>query len=390
MRVGRRLIECAGTTKPSRRWTATWCVGGRTKARTLKTTRKTEAIREAFELYQQLRAGKSPLTFKPLTVEQLCALYLAVIENKGRSIATLRAYRNTLARFQEWAKLRGIVVAAALTEDDLWAFKKWLLTSPQRNKSRKAGVSPRTVYFHLIVVKQLTKWALRTGKLPSNPFMNAEVEEPPHVPQPVFTHDQVGLLVGRASEPWGTLWMTFALTGMRFGEVADLEWSNVLFNEGTHGIFVVVKGGSAGTTKNKRAREVPIHPQLRPLIEALPRRGPRVFMSPPSARRPKWGRMNERTVLGELKRQCAACKFDNAHKAKIHSFRHTFLSQLAKGPGSERYALDFLGHKDSDVTRQYFKRYDPEAERQIAGIHYPIEVARRQTPAPGGDGHDAA
>jgi integrase len=248
IRVGRRVIECAGTTKPSRRWTATWCAGGRARTRALKTTLKKEAIREAFALYQQLRAGKVPQSIKPISIEQLCALYLAIVEAKGRSRGTLRAYRNALGRFVEWAQHRGIIAAAALVEDDIYSFKKWLLTALQRGhkKSQKVGVAPKSIYFRLIVVKQMTKWAHRTGKLPSNPFINAEVEEPPHVRQPVFTHEQVAALVDKAPEPWKTLWLTFACTGMRFGEVADLEWSDVLLKEGAHGVFVISKGGIRG------------------------------------------------------------------------------------------------------------------------------------------------
>ena len=75
-------------------------------------------------------------------------------------------------------------------------------------------------------------------------------------------------------------------------------------------------------------------------------------------------------VNGATTPDAGLADFPEAKTFKIHSFRHTFLSQLARSKGSERYALDFLGHSSSDVTNLYFKRYDTEAERQISTIRY--------------------
>lgn len=376
--IGRRLVRSTrtGKTVASRRWCAQWCLGAKQRTRALKVRSKKDAILAAMELYHQLRSGHAPKAIKAITIDELCAGYLETTENKGRAPSTLSSYKNALGRFKEYCKQRGLVGASAFTEDEFWAFKKWLTRTPQLTgkKTKKVGVGERTVYFRLVLVKQLFKWACRTRKIPADYCAAASPREPMARPQPVFTAAQVGQLLAHAPEPWRTLWAMFAWTGMRFGEVRDLEWTDVLLDEGGHGVLVLNKGGSTGdTTKSGKARQVPIHPDLRPMLMALPRRGKQVFLAPPCPKRAgRYGKLNERTVLDELKRHCGACGFPEAKTFKIHSFRHTFLSQLARSKGSERYALDFLGHSSSDVTNLYFKRYDTESERQISTIRYSL------------------
>ena len=55
----------------------------------------------------------------------------------------------------------------------------------------------------------------------------------------------------------GAIFSVMAYTGLRFGEVRDLCWSDVLLDQGESGFIVVRLGGSAGVTKTRRAGTCP-------------------------------------------------------------------------------------------------------------------------------------
>jgi integrase len=163
-----------------------------------------------------------------------------------------------------------------------------------------------------------------------------------------------------------------AYAGLRFGEVRDLRWQDLLLDRGTHGMIRVQLGGSAGTTtKGGRSRQIPIHPRLREFINALARSSERVFSSQPSKR---WGhepkKLNERTVIQVLKKLCAKLKFENAEVYKLHTFRHAFASMCARNNTSYKYALQFMGHKSSEILDLYYTMYDSTAEAAIGTINY--------------------
>lgn len=83
--------------------------------------------------------------------------------------------------------------------------------------------------------------------------------------------------------------------------IRDLRWQDVLLDRGAHGCFHIGRGGSNGTTKGKRARFVPIHPELRKILDTLPRQFEHVFTRPASEKYPDGGRpINERVLLASI------------------------------------------------------------------------------------------
>jgi integrase len=108
-------------------------------------------------------------------------------------------------------------------------------------------------------------------------------------------------------------------------------------------MFHVRLGGSNGTTKDKDARFVPIHPRIRPLIAALPKGGDHVFPG-----------IRERQLLQRVKDLCGELKFPKAAEFKLHSFRHHFASLCANRQVAYRKALSWLGHSDSSILQLYY------------------------------------
>lgn len=222
-----------------------------------------------------------------------------------------------------------------------------------------------------MIVKQLFKYAAKERQLAVNPVAGAAVPEAPATVQPCFTPEQVAALLAKAGVAELPIFATLAYTGMRFGEIRDLRWSDIQFDQGAGGFIVIQRGGSGRTTKNKKIRRVPINPELRDILAALPRKFDRVFTSPISPRYPDGGcPLNERTLIQSLKDLCARCGFADPNQYKLHTFRHAFCSMCARNSVSYKYALSWMGHSNSDILDLYYTMFDQTAELAMKTIQY--------------------
>jgi hypothetical protein len=146
------------------------------------------------------------------------------------------------------------------------------------------------------------------------------------------------------------------------GEAEQMLWRDVRLGENGAGMFHVRLGGSNGTTKDKDARFVPIHPRIRPLIAALKRIGDHVFPD-----------IRERQLLQRVKELCGTLKFPKADEFKLHSFRHYFASLCANHQVAYRKALAWLGHSDSSILQLYYHLTDSDSQaamEALAGEHF--------------------
>ena len=277
--IGHRISRRAnGVVSISKTYHAEYTIESRQRSKSLRTSNRGAAIRAAHALSEQVRQGIETKPLKKSSVADIKEAYLTVQTNRGRSPRTLGKYRHNLSEFADWWNKRDGRPAMKVTEADFWMYRQWL---------KDAGQSDQTIEDRLIVVKQLFKWAAGKGKmLAANPLADATVPEPPPTPQPCFTPQQVELLLRNAKPSERPIWALMAYTGLRVGEVVALRWQHVLFDRGEHGFINVQLGGSNGTTKGKRSRLVPIHPDLLPILLALPREHATVFVRAPNTRYP--------------------------------------------------------------------------------------------------------
>ena len=69
-----------------------------------------------------------------------------------------------------------------------------------------------------------------------------------------FTVEEVGKIIAAAREPYKTMFMLLAMTGMRAGEMLGLQWPDIDFEKGFLNIRRSAWYGRVQTTKNKTAR----------------------------------------------------------------------------------------------------------------------------------------
>ena len=184
---------------------------------------------------------------------------------------------------------------------------------------------------------------------------------------------QTATLLEKADAHLKPLVATLAYAGLRFGEARDLFWTDLVLDNDSPGFIVVRRGGSSGkTTKGRRQRRIPINVELRRILDSMPRPFDRIFTALPSPKHPSGGApLNERRSLVALKRLCKRCGFANHKQYKLHTFRHTFASMCARNNVSYKYALDWMGHRSSDILDLYYCMFDADAHAAMKTLVYP-------------------
>jgi integrase len=150
--------------------------------------------------------------------------------------------------------------------------------------------------------------------------------------------------------PFGVIYEILIRTGLRKGEIAELEWDRLDLDEATLEL-------KAGNTKNSKPVIVPLPPAVLRLFQSLEPNGPYVFST------------NGKTaVSGFSKVEKRLKKMTGITDIRIHDFRRTFASTLARlkvAPHVIESCLNHVSGQISGVAATY-NRYQYFDERQDA------------------------
>jgi len=355
----RQWRDAQGKLRTARRWSAEWFLHDKQYHKSLGTNNKVAAVREAHSLHRKIRQGEPTAAPREVRLAELVEGYMTLKRGEGRAPKTLEKYQSVLDDFASHCDGRGVIYGSRVSEDDFWSF--------EADKT----LSDKTRYDRRVVILQLMKWATQRAELIlKNPLRHVKMKKPEWAPQPCYTPEQVEAMLERVEPGMRDMIMVLAFTGIRFGELRELRWDDIDLNQGTHGFVTIRRGGAGGRTKGKRSRRIPLHPELAAMLRRRSRKGERVFAASELGGRGD-GLIVDTVFLRKLKRLCAACKFTNPDQYKIHTFRHFFASMLARENVSYKYALEFMGHRSSDILDLYYKMYDKDAERAILAIQLP-------------------
>lgn len=374
--IGRRQFRSTdGTLKFSDTWSAEFYQDGKQRRVSLGVRTRLHAIKEAQKLAEGLATGTTTLAERRRTkVGEIVEKYLAYQRAHDRAPKTMEKYEYVLRnQFQPWWEKRGDKPASAFRADDYFAFKQRLTDD---------GMQLKTVADRLMIVRQMFKWAATRSDpplLPRYPLANVGLVKVPEKQQPCFTPDQVRMILDNADPVSRPVYATLAYTGMRFGEVRDLQWSDIDLRGGG-GVIHVRRGGSRrDTTKSGRSRQIPINRELHAVLSALPRLGERVFFHPPTRQYPDGARPLEETdFLRRFKRLCKRIGLADWKGLKLHTFRHFFASICAKNNVSYKFALRWMGHRNSNILDLYFHMYDREAQQAMIAYERTDAAGRPQ------------
>jgi integrase len=313
-------------------------VTGQRKSRSARTCNPLEAEKARADLEYELNHGlylePSRMTWERFR-ELFEAEYLA-----GRRAGTREKYRQVFDRFERLASpqtLRGV------NERTLSAFAAAMRKEKQLGRG---GYAPNSVRNTLDLLRTALRWAA----LPA-------VKMPKKVPQPVPTESVERLFAKAPDDNMRVFLLAGWLAGLRLGEAVALEW------EGTAEAPWIDFGRRrvifpAEFVKADADQWVPIDRELQAALEALPRRGRRVFSFTDRSGRPITAASVSLRVV-ELARRAGV-------KLSMHALRRGFgCRHAARVPAQVLQKL--MRHANIKTTMTYYANVDAAVEQAIFG-----------------------
>ncbi len=204
--------------------------------------------------------------------------------------------------------------------------------------------SPVTYNIEFRALKAAFNRAVRWELLKENPFSKSKQVRVPEKPVVHFTQDEFMKFTAGVNEPLLKGLFTLAvLTGMRLGEILNIQWSNVDLEQR----LIHITNQDGFLTKTGRSRSVPMNDEAFDLLKKLKSQAteqPYVFVR-------RGGKLRPSYVEHKFKHYVRAAGLRD--DLKFHSMRHTFASWLVQNGASIYEVKELLGHSDIKTTLIY-------------------------------------
>jgi integrase len=217
---------------------------------------------------------------------------------------------------------------------------------------------PKTVRNDVVLLKQLTNFAVRRRMIRHNPLADLTIEQPPRTPQPFWMRYQVEQILHATSRRYGPLFHFLADTGSRIAEACWLTWEDVdLENKVVH-----IRPKEGWKPKTGDQRTVPLSTELCQILTQLPRNSMWVFTAPPTVRFPTSDRqVSPRRALAHLKVVLKKLRLPG----HLHTFRHSFISHALTSGVPPAIVKVWVGHVDDEILRLYTHIADQQSRSAI-------------------------
>jgi integrase len=239
------------------------------------------------------------------------------------------------------------------TDSYAWIFKEFInfLGNPLLHEisfqqignyiNYKRKVSAFTAQKHLAYLRSAFNYALKQNYILVNHFSNIKNYRLPEKQPKYFSQEEYQMLINSIHEEWFKNIIEFAYnTGMRQGEILNLDWKEVdMIND-----HISISNQSA-ISKSKRIRVIPLNRRAKEIILSL-QKEPKQFVF---------------NYFGQKIKQDHISKKFKKHVKRIninqslnfHSLRHTFASRLAQKGVSIYHISKLLGHASITTTQIY-------------------------------------
>jgi len=270
------------------------------------------------------------------------------------------SFNDAVEKYMEWAKTNKISWLRDKQSLAHWQeeFQKKKLSEIckldiERYKARrKEEVAPRTVNEELACLRRLFYRMMEWGFADENPVKGVKFLRQPPGRLKMLSPEEEKRLLDECCPSLKPVVITALNTGMRLGEIMNLEWNNIDFYHG----FITVRN-----SKNGESRQIPMNETLRITLQNLPKSSDKVFTS----RNGKPYR-SIRTAFENAVRRAGLRDF------RFHDLRHCFASKLRIKGADLADIKEYLGHKSFEMTMRY-AHITPERKKDVIRLldgHY--------------------
>lgn len=198
---------------------------------------------------------------------------------------------------------------------------------------RSHQVKPATVNRELACLKHMFTMAIKWHKATTNPVKEVRLLREPAGRLRVLSREEEENLLTASASHLKPIIITGLNTGMRRGEVLNLAWEDVSFEQG----FLTIND-----TKNGEMRQVPMSQRLTRTLRSVKKAGSYVFCRKDGTR---YGNI--------VKAFRAAVKRSGIRYCRFHDLRHTFATRLVMAGVDLVTVKELLGHKSIKMTMRY-------------------------------------
>lgn len=291
------------------------------------------------------------------TLSGQLGIFLLTCKVNGLSPRTLADYQDKIGRFVAFCKAQGVNEPGQVTPHCIRLF---LLFLQERIKAS-------SVHDYYGCVHRFTNWLLEEEVLKESPM---ERMKPPKVPKQViqpFTRDHVVRMLTVCGDTFlgcrnQAIIKTFVDTGLRLGEMAGIQLSDLDFDNGT--IKVMGKGA-----KERRVRISPetqkaiLRYRLRCKDDGLP------CLWVTEEHKP----LRARGISSMVRRLGERAGIRHQVRTSPHTFRHTAAIQYLRNKGDQFTLQIMLGHSTLEMTRRYVSTLGVEDMLKIHETASPVE-----------------
>ena len=283
--------------------------------------------------------------------------YIAL--EQGLSPRTIEAYERDLARFAEYAELKGASAPAGITATMLREFVYHM---------KDLGLSPASIRRSVSAIRTYFRFLVGDGIVTADPSERLETPKRWRSLPEVLTVDEIQRLMASPTLDDALVFRDRALlelaygAGLRVSEWITLSVRDLMLDEGVIRVFgkgskerLVPIGRAAITAAAVYLRE------LRPKLEKGEGKGV-LFLN---ARGKPLSRMGAWKILRGHVERAAITKH-----VSPHTLRHSFATHLLEGGADLRAVQEMLGHVDI-ATTQIYTHVDREYLRQVHRSYHP-------------------
>ena len=203
-------------------------------------------------------------------------------------------------------------------------------------KERVKKVTPATVNRELSCLRNIYNRAIQWGKATRNPVKGVKFFKESEGRLRYLEQNEISRLLQECPYYLKPIVIVALNTGMRLGEILNLKWQDLDFNQK----FIYIEN-----SKNGEKREVPMNNFLLKMMAQLKEtsnHGDYIFSHKDGS-----------PLKGVYRSFKSACKRAGIKNFRFHDLRHTFASHLVMNGVDLKTVQELMGHKSFSMTLRY-------------------------------------
>jgi len=250
-------------------------------------------------------------------------------------------YSIALDHFRKYLKQKeGVKYLSDVNMGMIDRYISYRLNSPSP-KRKNRPIDKSTVNTEIKAIKRFFNRAVELNYLITSPAKNVKLLRSVKKTPRFFSETEIEMILRTCKDEWvRNVYLTLLYTGMRIGELANLEWEDVDFEKRV--IRIRVKDHWA--PKGREEREIPMHDVVFYILLNTERKSRWVFTKADG------GKINIHSLEDRFRNHLKRLGIRNA---TLHTWRHTFASYIVMRTGNIRAVQKLLGHKSIKTTEIY-------------------------------------